>query len=771
MSLVPPPAFGFASPWLLLGLGLAAVPVIIHLLFRRPHRDVAWAATRFLLAATKKHARRLQLEQLILLAVRVAALLLIAFALARPYVGTPRATGGPDPPRLRILVIDTSFSMSHEVAGQSRLDLAKVAAGEIIDAAKPGDAFLLIDMSRHGPGVLIEQPSYQPGQVAAVLGELETTFDRCAPTAALGEAARLLAEATQLPEKEVLLFSDFQQADWRAATGGELRRVLDDIAEQATVRLFNAARPPETNVAVTSLDIEEALVRTGEPCRLTVTLRKFGNVEESRERVELHVDGRLVATETVDLRSDDEATVVFSHVFAETGPHAIEVRLPPDAVAADDVRYLAVTARDRLRVLLVNGQPAGLPSQRATFYLRQALAPVGQRGSAGQSDFEPVVIDDGQLAGQELVDFDVVVLANVGIVTDRERDRLRSFAASGGGVVLALGDNIQLDDYNRLFADAGDQALLPLRLTERIGNPVRPERAIQFETSDLTHPIVRPFAGNPGTGLDTDFVLAGANAVLAEKGLADVPLRFTTGEPAIVAATVGAGRVVLLTTSVDTTWGGPWPQTGRSFLPLMHEIVRYAATGRPAGRTARVGRPIVWTRPERIAGLSASISGPDGATATVPATVGQHGLTVEFEETRRPGIYTASLGPPIARNEAFAINVDPTESDLTPLPENERTALVPNAETLVPGMTGKTATVALPDWTLSRWLLAIAFGLLATEQILAWRFAWGLIVLLAVAVVLLSRWGWLVDPYLGTAVGLCGLGMVGAGVTWVWQRR
>ncbi|MGC1275964.1 MAG: BatA domain-containing protein [Planctomycetaceae bacterium] len=766
MPLFLPPAFGLASPWLLLGLGLAAVPVIIHLLFRRPYRDVPWAATRFLLAATKKHAKRLRLEQLVLLAVRIAALLLVATALARPYFGTPRAAGGPDPPRQRVIVLDTSYSMGHEIAGQSRLDLAKAAAREVVDAAQPGDAFHLVRMSRQGPRVLIGRPSYQAEQVAAILDEQAISFERADAVTALRDVKTLLGEAPELPDKEVLILSDFQQADWRPGStgGGELRTLLDGVAETATVRLFDAARPPESNVAVTDLNVEGSLVRAGETARLTATVRMNGDAESRRERVELHVDGRLTANETVELRSDEEATVSFSHVFAEPGPHAVEVRLPHDAVAADDSRFLAVAVRGRLRVLLVNGRPAGPPEQRATFYLRQALSPAGSESSAGDSDFEPVVIDEGELAGHDLAGYDAVVLSNVGIVTEQERDRLRSFAASGGGVVLALGDNIRPSTYNHLFADAGDRALLPIRLIERVGDPVRPDEAIRFDAVDVTHAIVRPFAGNPGTGLDTDFVLAYAKAELAENTQVDVPLRFGTGDPAIVAAPIGAGRIVLLTSSVDTTWAGPWPQTGRSFLPLVHETIRYAATGRPAGRTARIGDSLVWNRPDRIAGLTASIRGPDGLTATVPATVGPHGLQVAFDETNRPGVYTLSLGPPISKSEAFAVNVDPTEGDLTPLPENERIALVPNAETLVPGLSGGAAVVALPDWTLSRWLLAIAFGLLVAEQVLAWRFAWGLIALLAVAVVLLTRWGWLVDPYLGTAAGLIGTAIVVASI-------
>lgn len=750
------PALGFASPWLLLGLGLAAVPIIIHLLFRRPYREVPWAATRFLLAAAKKHSKRLRLEQLLLLLVRVAVLVLVAIALARPYFGSPRAVVGPEPPRHRIIVLDASYSMGHEVAGQSSFALAKEAIDEVTDAARPGDAFHVVQMSDVGPQLIIGRPAFQASQVAETIDELQLTFGSADPLSTLREVLPLLKQAPELRRKEVLIFSDFQRADWRPSgeRTSQLRELLDEIGGKATVRLFDAGRTPASNSAVVSLDVEGPLIRTGSTTRITAAIRSAGDEPGRREKLELRIDGRTIATESVELRSNENATVAFSHVFADAGPHGIEVRLSSDAVSADDARFLGVIARDRLQVLLVNGRPAGRAEETSTFYASQALAPLSDSSQPESSDFEPTVIDEGRLMDQDLAGYDTIFLSNVGVITDREAERLRAFAANGGGIVISLGNNVQPAGYNRLLANAGKSALLPIRFTERVGDPVRPQDAFGFDTSDLTHPIVESFAGNPGTGLDTDFALAYMRADPAEAGAVDIPLRFDNGDPAIVTASLDAGRIVLVTTSVDTTWAGPWPQTGRSFLPLMHEIVRFAATGQPPGTAVEVGTPLVWTLNDRVAGLTALVTGPRDLSQTVPATVGENGLRVEFDSTTQPGLYEIAIGPPIARKEILAVNVSPEEGDLTFLDEQERMALISGAKPFILGAEGVEAAAATPDWSVSRWLLAAAFGLLLAEQVLAWRFAWGLIALFAVAAALLCRWAWLVDPYLGAAAAV-----------------
>ena len=65
---------------------LAAIPIIIHLLNQRRFKVVTWAAMEFLLATIEKNSRRLQLRDLILMALRASAIALLAISLARPTI-------------------------------------------------------------------------------------------------------------------------------------------------------------------------------------------------------------------------------------------------------------------------------------------------------------------------------------------------------------------------------------------------------------------------------------------------------------------------------------------------------------------------------------------------------------------------------------------------------------------------------------------------------------------------------------------------------------
>src|SRR5437763_2931702 len=83
--MIPTLAFWqFGSAGMLAWGAAAALPILIHLWSRRKYRQERWAAMAFLLAALRKNARRIQLEQWLLLAMRTSILLLLAVALADP---------------------------------------------------------------------------------------------------------------------------------------------------------------------------------------------------------------------------------------------------------------------------------------------------------------------------------------------------------------------------------------------------------------------------------------------------------------------------------------------------------------------------------------------------------------------------------------------------------------------------------------------------------------------------------------------------------------
>jgi hypothetical protein len=104
----------FLQPAFLLGALAAAVPVIIHLIYRRRALVHRFPAVRFLLLADKRTARKFRLNQWLLLALRVAAILLLAAVLARPHLtGSNVQAAVLMPPQATVILVDNSLSMQY----------------------------------------------------------------------------------------------------------------------------------------------------------------------------------------------------------------------------------------------------------------------------------------------------------------------------------------------------------------------------------------------------------------------------------------------------------------------------------------------------------------------------------------------------------------------------------------------------------------------------------------------------------------------------------
>src|SRR6201989_370733 len=113
--------FTLLSPFLIWGTLLGVIPIIIHLLNRRRFRRVEWAPMRYLKLTIQRNRRRIQLEELLLLLLRIALPVLVFLYLARPLLNPTGleewlGSGGRSS---QVVLIDDSLSMGYAVGDAS----------------------------------------------------------------------------------------------------------------------------------------------------------------------------------------------------------------------------------------------------------------------------------------------------------------------------------------------------------------------------------------------------------------------------------------------------------------------------------------------------------------------------------------------------------------------------------------------------------------------------------------------------------------------------
>ena len=153
----------FLSPLYLLGALAVAVPILLHLFRRRTEVVVDFPAVRFIAPSTVEQKRRRRLRELILLALRVTALVLLAGAFARPYLAGSALS---DDIPVTVVAVDTSFSLS----SPGTFDRVRAAAAEAIEEAPTGDAVALVTFDDEA--VTLSPPTTDRGSLVSAVQEL-----------------------------------------------------------------------------------------------------------------------------------------------------------------------------------------------------------------------------------------------------------------------------------------------------------------------------------------------------------------------------------------------------------------------------------------------------------------------------------------------------------------------------------------------------------------------------------------------------------------------
>ncbi|MBE3068626.1 MAG: BatA domain-containing protein, partial [Planctomycetes bacterium] len=126
------------APWFLIGLLAVAIPLILHLRRSRRAQKIVFSTTQFFDEQFIRSARRARVQDLLLLALRMALLALFVLALAQPLIRTPGLAGliGGGGRRVAI-VLDDSASMTAAGERGTLFDRARAGALAILDELSP----------------------------------------------------------------------------------------------------------------------------------------------------------------------------------------------------------------------------------------------------------------------------------------------------------------------------------------------------------------------------------------------------------------------------------------------------------------------------------------------------------------------------------------------------------------------------------------------------------------------------------------------------------
>jgi hypothetical protein len=579
------------APALLLGLLGLGIPIAAHLLGREPPRTIELASLRFLVADEPAVTRRRALQDRLLLLVRLLLLALAVLVLARPASFDKTGLAIVAEPHDAIVLVDGSAGMTLRIGDQSAIEHAMERAEMLLGSLPGGTRVGLATSDPEGP---VLEPTADLDRVRASLREW---IDRGAPrlgawtmAEALPRAAELLRDVEVDRKRVIYAVGD--------ATAGGLASLPSTSGDNVTVVPIPitppGARPPPS-VGITDVDWTPAPDLDPRAVRIRAMLHRDGGDEDLLTvPVTLAIDGIDIARSEVDLSADERAPLEFTHTLlgdAEFAAATIAIDIPDDPLPIDDRRHLWLSADDAISVTVVNGDPSELRAHDEVFFLATAVGVTDREQRLRLASLAPDQLEGRirEKGERALAGIDVLVLANVRAPSEDIAPTLLAAVERGMGGELGL-------------------------------SSARVRKVVLCD---------------PDPARDAAIAVA-----------------YTNGAPALLTRNYEAGRVALLTTSVDRDWADLPLRPG--FEPLAAAVLGWLGDIGSGARASRifVGEP----RPLRGDATMVIVT-PDGRELTAAST--DEGDFV-FRETYTPGHYSVKDGDEL---QTFVVAVDPRESD------------------------------------------------------------------------------------------------------------
>ena len=499
-------------PGFLAGAALIGIPVVLHLLRRKPRRVVRFPTLRFLGESALRDTRRNQLLRWLTLLLRCAAIVLLCAAFARPFWGrTPSATNC-------ALVIALDNSMSQQARGRWEATV-RWSLGQL-DELGPGDQAALLVMEPE-PAWLVPMTD-DLGRIRVALAAALPGYDKTRYAKPLRLAGETLAN-TDAAKRILAWAADEQRAGWRGTD------FADKLPPGIEFRFMGIAPPPQRQAAVISVRQSSTAKNS-----LEVVVRQFQPATPDQRQLTVRAEERVLATQSVRLRPGDNKLSVSCDWPA--GSRGLRVSLDPDDLPADDSAWIAATVTSTNHVLL--------DAVTDTDVLADALRSTQKLPSAG---LEPAALPDRTWPADA-----VVVLRNDASFQGAPLARLEQFWSAGGAAWV--------------FVD-GSAAQKEWLQRHGVGVTVRPAaaEANHLRDWDAEHPALAAFAGQSLLSLLEVEFYQGFN--LTGDSLAPVA-NWPDGKVAIAELDSGGSRLLLAGFPLNRE-ATDWPAQP-SFVPFVH---------------------------------------------------------------------------------------------------------------------------------------------------------------------------------------------------------
>ena len=629
----------FLAPLFLLGGAAIAAPILFHLIRRTSKEKQPFSSLMFLQPSPPRVTKRSRLENLLLLLLRCAVLLLLALGFARPFIPKPvEVNNDPNAGRKIVVMVDASASMKREGAWADALERVEQVLSDVDRADRAAlyafdrTARRLLSFEQWAQGAEGQRAALARQQLASVTPSWSATrLGNALITAveALEEADSDDSAAQWSGPREIVLISDLQ-------TGADLDSLQAyEWPEGVALRVEPVKAAKLTNAGLQLVAERHDGPRKQE--EVGPRVRISNAADSAKEQFQV---GWVAGDSTEFLGSVADAYVppgqsrVAQLPKVPAGVENARVRLIGDDEDFDNTVWRVEPEAQTIPVLYL-GSESDTDLEQPLFYLKRAFQ---------ESRLEKIEVvarpAETPVAQTDLDRSRLLVLARAPV--GGEAASLMAFTEKGGTVLVLIKSAEDAAAVGSLTGGAFPKS-----------EEAEVSQYAMLGEIDFEHPLFAPFADPRFSDFTKIRFWKHRKLDFSALPEARVVARFDSDDPALTEIPVGKGTLLAFAAG----WHPADSVLARSskFVPLLYALLENSGAIRAVVSQVYIGDEVAIDAGPGDRAIT--VTKPDGASVELKA--GER-----FTQTDQPGVYTATIGDETQR---FAVNLAPGESRTAPI--------------------------------------------------------------------------------------------------------
>lgn len=397
----------FLQPIYLIGLALTAVPIIIHLWFRKKLDKIPFSTLKFL---KKSEARRfgwLRIREIIVLVLRCILIALIFLSLARPQFKAGFLRSG----HLAsvIVIFDNSYSMAYG----NNFEIAKTSALKLFSRYSSKSEFSVLSLCRTQGASRVNQTSWVNKKSAIEQIHQINLANKTGTIRAL--FPYFVMDKAKYPV-EYIYVGDGQE------------NVFADLPQELTIEenFYWVKIPMGNNLGITRVSLKDPIAISLDNYVLSVTVKNYG-LDMWQGKITLQAED-YVREQECEIRPANEKILNFTLPIALN--HGT-VHLYDDSLLPDNIYYFSKSLPEKMKILIIG----------TAHFLGSGLNPTNE--VEGPFSFDALE----SIGSANLQRYGLVILNGIDEISKHDKIKLETFLMKKNKGVLCflgqvVGDNL-----------------------------------------------------------------------------------------------------------------------------------------------------------------------------------------------------------------------------------------------------------------------------------------------------------------------------------------